>query len=189
MIRAAAFATLLAVRCLAQAPLEFDAAAVKPPNPQGRLLRSVISGGRLTVDNASLRTLIEDAYQILPLQLSGGPGWLDSEKWSITAAGPETATPAQVRWMLQKLLADRFHLKFRVEQREQATYALLVKDTAKAAAQITASEPGQRPTVMSAFANVLSRQLQKMVFDHTGLAGEFDFATENRILSSRPSLR
>jgi uncharacterized protein (TIGR03435 family) len=108
MMRAAAFAALLAVRCLAQAPLEFDAAAIKPPNPQGRLLRSSISGGRLTVDSASLRTLIEDAYQILPLQLSGGPGWLDSEKWSIVAAGPETATPAQVRLMLQKLLADRF---------------------------------------------------------------------------------
>ena len=67
MIRAGAFATLLAMRCLAQASLEFDAAAIKPPNSQGRLLRPRISGGGLTTESASLRRLIEYAYQILPL--------------------------------------------------------------------------------------------------------------------------
>ncbi len=192
MIRLFLFASLFA---FAQAP-SFEVAAIKPPIPNSRLLRVAFQpGGRLVADNVSLRTLIEDAYQILPFQLTGGPKWLDTEKFSINATANEAATNDQMRVMLRTLLSQRFGLILRSETKELSTYALLIKDGPKAKAQLTSSAPGGRQGfttstsgrgaeqnhvafrsfTMSAYAAALSRQLQRMVFDETGLQGEFDF--------------
>ena len=192
MFRLFLFTSLLA---FGQAP-SFEVAAIKPPIPDSRLLRVAFQpGGHLIADNVSLRTLIEDAYQILPFQLTGGPAWLDSKKFSINATANAASTNDQMRLMLRTLLAQRFGLVLRSETKEMATYALMVKDAAKVKARITPSAPGGRAGFttstsgrgaeqnhvafrsysMLAYAGALSRQLQRIVFDETSLAGEFDF--------------
>jgi uncharacterized protein (TIGR03435 family) len=204
VIRLFLFTSLLA---FAQPP-SFEVAAIKPPNPDSRLLRVAFQpGGRLQADNASLRILIEDAYQILPFQLTGGPKWLDSQKFSINATANETATPDQMRAMLRTLLAERFQLVLRSETKEMSTYALSVKDADRVKAQLVRSAEGGRPGftsstsgrgatsnhiafrsyTMAAYAGVLSRQLQRMVTDETGLAGEFDFAFDATHDESEPN--
>jgi uncharacterized protein (TIGR03435 family) len=67
--------------------------------------------------------------------ISGGPGWIKSDKWDIEAtipAGPPTYTAQQLRRgeapkfrrMMLTLLEDRFQLVVRREMKEVAAYAL-----------------------------------------------------------------
>src|ERR1043165_9363904 len=102
-ISAAAIALALGVfgQSSADRPV-FEVAAVKPGDPSSLYRRIVISpGGRLNAENVSLRKLIEEAYQLKPFQLSGGPRWMDSEVFSATAKGDESADTERIRLMLQ----------------------------------------------------------------------------------------
>ncbi|SPE39658.1 hypothetical protein SBA3_3340001 [Candidatus Sulfopaludibacter sp. SbA3] len=67
-----------------------------------------------------------DAYSVKRSQISGGPSWLDSERFDIVAKVPEGATKEQVKVMLQNLLAERFKLTLHRETKEQPMYALVV---------------------------------------------------------------
>jgi uncharacterized protein (TIGR03435 family) len=94
----------------AQRPV-FEVASIKPGNPASRMLRSMVTpGGNLRAENVSLRTLIEDAYQMKPFQLLGGPHWIDQERFEVIAKGDLSADADKVRLMLQVLLEDRFQL-------------------------------------------------------------------------------
>ena len=42
-------------------------------------------GGSLTVTNITLRTLIQEAYDVKRYQIAGGPNWLDSDRFDIAA--------------------------------------------------------------------------------------------------------
>jgi uncharacterized protein (TIGR03435 family) len=63
-------------------------------------------GGRRGV---TARRIILEAYRLTPYQLSGGPGWLDTDAFDLEAKA-ETANGNQLRQMLQTLLAERFQL-------------------------------------------------------------------------------
>jgi uncharacterized protein (TIGR03435 family) len=173
----------------AQRPV-FEVASVKPGNPQSGLLRSLITPGNFRADNITLRFLIEDAYQVKPFQLTGGPRWIDQDRFEIIAKAEKSATADQVRLMVQALLADRFRLVLRRETKEQTISYLTVKNQPK----VTPSKEGVREmfmttaprentvnhvsfkgTSMPRFADMLSRQLGHMVTDRTGLNGNFDF--------------
>ncbi len=82
--------------------------------------------GTFRATNVPLRMLIIEAYQIQEYQLTGGPTWLDSERFDILAKGPSTARRSEVYEMLQTLLADRFGLAIRRETREMSLYAITV---------------------------------------------------------------
>lgn len=93
-------------------------------------------GGRVTLINRTLRYLVQFAYSSVdsPLhdrQIIGGPDWVDSDRFDITAKmegnpppGPETANVARV--MLRGLLTERFQLTLRKESRELPVYALML---------------------------------------------------------------
>jgi uncharacterized protein (TIGR03435 family) len=110
-------------------PLAFEVASIKPNIPDGsgqmRMGTQPLPGGRLNVTNASLKMLIRFAYNIDDAQISGGPSWLDSDRYDIVAKGEGNATTDQLRQMLQSLLADRFQLKFHHDSKELPVYALL----------------------------------------------------------------
>src|SRR5262245_57918586 len=90
----------------------FEVASVKP-NDSGEMRSNVgiRPGGRLIATNATLKTLITVAYQVKDFQISGGPGWIDTDKFDINAVASEKASPEQTLLMLQSPLADRFKLK------------------------------------------------------------------------------
>ena len=46
---------------------------------------NILPGGRISVTNATLKTLIRNAYGILSFQLAGETGWIDSEYYDIEA--------------------------------------------------------------------------------------------------------
>jgi uncharacterized protein (TIGR03435 family) len=105
----------------------FDVASVKP-NVSGdnRVTLQVMPGGGFRATNAPLRTLIREAYALQGFQLSGGPGWLDSDRFDIVAKSENNPTPPQMRVMLRALLAERFRLSVHTETRDLPFYALVL---------------------------------------------------------------
>jgi bla regulator protein blaR1 len=111
---------------------QFDVAAIKPNNSGTNVLGiRVVPGGGLRAINATLRSLISEAYQVRDFEISGGPSWLGSARYDIEAKGqldPTSQEQAglQVMKMLQALLADRFQLRVHRQTKEMPIYALLV---------------------------------------------------------------
>src|SRR5215470_5206656 len=99
----------------------FEAASVKRNKDGGSFSLFFQPGGRFRATNVTAKMLIGAAYgtpQPLPdFQISGGPKWLDTDRFDIVAkaAGDpqpqNNAPPAIMFQMLQSLLEDRFHLK------------------------------------------------------------------------------
>ena len=75
-------------------------------------------GGRLTVYNYTLRTLIQIAWHVRDIQVLGGPAWMDSQGYYIAAKGDPSATDDQCRAMLQTLLEERFALALHHDLRD-----------------------------------------------------------------------
>jgi uncharacterized protein (TIGR03435 family) len=188
-LRVGCFAAAFALYAAAQRPV-FEVASVKPGNPQTGMLRSLITPGNFRAENATLRILMEDAYQLKPFQLTGGPRWLDQDRFEIIAKAGKSATEDQIRLMVQALLEDRFRLVLRREKKEQTISYLTVKGQPKlkpskegirewssttAEREGTVNHVSFYATTMSRLADMLSRQLGHMVTDRTGLTGPFDF--------------
>jgi uncharacterized protein (TIGR03435 family) len=90
-------------------------------------------GGRIVITNQPLRQLITFAYSLQPQQLTGGPSWLDTDRFDITAQAegnisptPPGGPPGPAQLMMQRLLAERFGLVVHTESRELPVYALTV---------------------------------------------------------------
>lgn len=92
--------------------------------------------GRMILKCATAANLIQQAYVLFTnglslnpqsFPISGGPGWLDSDHYDITAKA-EGNPPLETMMgpMLQSLLEDRFKLKLHRETREVPVYALTV---------------------------------------------------------------
>ncbi len=83
--------------------------------------------GRIRYSNIGLRALIMLAYRVRDFQIStADPKALDAKGFELAAQLQPGATRAQLRAMLQSLLADRFHLALHREQRVMPGYALIV---------------------------------------------------------------
>lgn len=110
----------LSASLTAQTPRSFDAASVKRNTTGGAGLPPivVVQSGRLRAPFSTLRDLIQAAYGVEPHQIIGGPGWLDSDRFEVTATLPQGATTTDAQAMLRTLLADRFGLVARQEKRE-----------------------------------------------------------------------
>jgi bla regulator protein blaR1 len=113
-------------------PLSFEAASVKPSaakNPGIGIRRQ--PGGRLDTFNTPVKLLITFAYQVQDYQLSGGPGWISSDRFDIVAkfpGDPPAIVPGSgadhMMLAMRTLLADRFKLVVHKETRQLDTYAL-----------------------------------------------------------------
>jgi uncharacterized protein (TIGR03435 family) len=129
----------------AQSPPAFEVASIRRNPGVGSNTRIDVSGGRLTMINASPKTIIRNAYGILSFQLAGEPRWLDTDMYDIvaTAGSSEKISPDQLKLLLQNLLADRFRLKVHWETRKTSVYALVVdKNGPKFKESAEVQEPG-----------------------------------------------
>ncbi len=169
----------------------FEVATIKPSKPDAQGKGIGVRGRELSTLNTSLADLMEFAYGLHPRQISGGPSWIDSERYDILAKPEGDGTPNDAQWkiMVQKLLAERFQLKFHHEQKELSVYAITI---GKNGEKLTKSggDPNGLPGIgmralgnlfannasMKDFANMLqSVVLDRPVVDQTGLSGRFDF--------------
>jgi uncharacterized protein (TIGR03435 family) len=110
---------------------EFEVASVKL-GVVGQQQFLGVRSGTFMAQNINLRFLIRVAYGVRSFNVSGGPAWIDSEVYVITAKprvireGAKPATLPEMYLMLQVLLEDRFRLKVHRETRELPVYELTV---------------------------------------------------------------
>jgi uncharacterized protein (TIGR03435 family) len=172
----------------AQPPRAFEVASIRP-NHSGATDSNVDStrGGRLTVTNESLKDLIRLAFGVKDYQISGAPGWIDSERYDIAAKADSSGKTSyeDEKSLLRALLADRFALMSHVETRESAVYSLRIgkngpkltphDDGTGTTARTTCGHMIGRRVTTAVLATMLSRLLEHDVSDQTGLSGKYDF--------------
>jgi uncharacterized protein (TIGR03435 family) len=205
MIRRASFALFLI--CPGFAQLTFEVASIKPANPDtpGTSIQ-FMPGGGLKMTGIPLRAMITFAYDVRDFQVSGGPGWMGTERFDVMAQPDRAAVdgPAdfakmndaqrrtmrdQITERLRALLADRFQLAVHKETKDQPIYALVVskngpklqdtKETGTQQSMMTnrgRSEGHAIPVEM--MAQMLSGLTGRPVVDKTGLTAKYDFVLE-----------
>ena len=102
----------------ANAKPEFSVATIKPSNPNAPRGGYGLRGRDVTTTNVTVNWLIKFAYNVHAHQIAGGAAWLDSAKYDVVGRPDTPGQPSrdQTKLMLQKLLADRFQLKFHTER-------------------------------------------------------------------------
>ncbi len=69
----------------AQTP-KFEVASIKPSNSEDRRpLYNFQNSGQSTAKNATVKKLIQVAYGIKDFQISGGPSWIGSDFYDLSA--------------------------------------------------------------------------------------------------------
>jgi uncharacterized protein (TIGR03435 family) len=174
-----------------QEALVFDVASVKPtPADERRGIVHPVEARGYEVLGAPLRTIMTVAYTVTDRQISGGPEWVNSDRWSIEAKAERRGTTDELHDALARLLEDRFKLKLRHEKRELPCYILTVDKKGPKMAQHDATDTAHEPingrfengelhqtgqnVPMSYFAFFLSRGLDRNVIDRTGLKDRYD---------------
>jgi len=110
----------------APAPAEFEVASVRPNTANDRIVTiDVGPGGRFSARGYTLVLLMQRAYGVMDWNVTGGPGWIRTDRYDVSAkAGiAGNLTEAQLRPMLQRLLAERFKLKLHQGSKEMSGYA------------------------------------------------------------------
>lgn len=155
-------------------------------------------GGLFRRAGTTLQSLIQTAYELRDFQVIGGPDWMRSDLFEITArAGAGDVPMSDMRLMLQSLLAERFRLIARREQREMRFFAMMparadgrlgpylhqVKDRVDCTSARRSQLEAGRPKPVTGFAMVsfcgdlsnlasgASRSVEMPIFDRTGLTG------------------
>lgn len=176
----------------ADANPSFEVATIKPSQPdrQGKGFR--VQGNRFNTLNTTLADLIKFAYGVQDKQIIGAPAWLESDKWDIEAQPDVPGTPNknQLATMVQKLLADRFQLKFHKDTKELSAYLLSVAKTGQKMTKNDSKDslPGLfftnispatltvRNATMDDVCNLFqSAVLDRPVVDQTGITGKWNF--------------
>ena len=144
------------------APLpSFEVASIRvhPADNTGRSFINMGCGpdpGRCTPTNVTAKMLIQTAYNVKDFQVSGGPGWINSERFDIEAKIddslaeqlqklPRAQRQAQKSLMLQSLLADRFKLKVTHKTKELPVFALVVAKGGPKLTEVPPPDPEANP--------------------------------------------
>jgi uncharacterized protein (TIGR03435 family) len=139
------FAALLAATISAQTParippdLRFEVASLKPSNAtgQGAGIRPAPGGQRYEAVNCPIKLMIQVACRIKADQITGGPNWLETDRFDMQAKAEKPSSADELHIMLMNMLADRLQLKFHHEKKEMQMYALTVD---KSGPKLTAHE-------------------------------------------------
>jgi uncharacterized protein (TIGR03435 family) len=187
---------------------DFDVASVKENKGDSHMMSWRYTPDGIRTINLSLANLIADAYNIKLYLISGGPSWVNSTSFDVDAKVDTTdvetfkkLSPAQRRLMLQKLLADRFHLAVHIETKTLPVYDLVIASGGSKLklaapdppppADANPSDPPPKPRGMmrmgpgtlflqdmplSSFVEQLSYSVGRTVINKTGLSGKYDLS-------------
>jgi len=162
----------------------FDAASVKPNTDiDSRLRMQFLPGGRFQATGATLGRLVQYAYNVHEIQVTGAQGWMNLERFDIVATSDglhETVPPEKSQRMLQTLLAERFQLKVRREPKEMPVYALVISKSGEKVTKPGLNLPSGtglvvlRTASISGLCSRLTIDAGRVVIDETGISGEHD---------------
>jgi len=170
----------------------FEVVTVKPakPTPDGKNFD--FEGRRLTAVDIDVNDLIGLGYGVHSRQIVGAPEWFESELFDVDGIPDVPGEPneRQMGILFQKLLADRFALKFHREQRELSVFAITVdKGGPKMTLSATRSDDADDDFNFTRLGNLTVRNMSmtdfaqwmqasvtdRPVVDRTGLTDRYDF--------------
>lgn len=179
------------VHMSADANPSFDAVTIKPsrPNTPGKLF--TVRGREVLAINTTLSDILTLAFSLHPKQIINAPSWMEEDHYDVTGTPDTPGQPNidQMRVLFQKMVADRFQLKFHRDKKELAVYALTVGKGGPKLTKSTA-DPNNTPSLaftrlgtlparnasMAEFAGVMQMAVtDKPIVDQTGLTGKWDF--------------
>ncbi|HLK68173.1 MAG TPA: TIGR03435 family protein [Bryobacteraceae bacterium] len=173
-------------------PLEFEAAEIRPSKP-GALPSLTAQNGRLEIRAFTLQKLITMALDTKDDLVTGGPKWLDVDRFDVIAKSTDVTSPHALSAMLKAMIVKRFKLETHQEDQPVTVFALTA---GKHAARLEAAngpvhsdckwslaDGGMtctcRSTTMAQFAEHLPAMagayLNHATIDQTGLEGAYDF--------------
>ncbi|HLW76602.1 MAG TPA: TIGR03435 family protein [Bryobacteraceae bacterium] len=194
----------------AQPAAEFEVATVKPAVTREINGFYTYPGGRIVAHGCTLHYLMEVAFGVQAFQVTGGPGWIEDDRFDVEAKPPASSRSAksmppypkvppneEQRQMLEWLLVQRFGLKFHREDREGQAYflikgknALKLTDSKDKNAYpwagglqgggITGDGLAGTNESMADLAKRLRPYMGRPVLDRTGIEGAYDFRYEYR---------
>jgi uncharacterized protein (TIGR03435 family) len=170
-------------------------ASIKPADPNARGSSSNSDRRFVTIKNWTLKRLVRRAFGVEDYQVTGGPNWLDTYHFNISAkvdeAEPELKGKEgqeRVQAMLESLLDERFEFQFHRETKTLPVYNLVaaksgfkltaVKDTGGSSSNSNNGKLTAQGISMAALAVFLSGEMERPVLDATGISGVFDFKLE-----------
>jgi len=148
--------------------------------------------GRVLARNVTAKFLVAIAYGLQPFQISGGPGWVDSDRFDVEARLEDAkSNSGQEGLMMQSLLANRFKLVLHKDAGESSVYALVVGENGLKIRASADQTPGAGMSPLGTmrigatslvgtgvplglFASLLGTRLGQTVVDQTNLAGRYD---------------
>jgi len=175
----------------ADADPAFEVAVIKPSNPDGAGPNAGVRDSNVSLRNLTLAEMVRQIYDVHPNQVIGLPAWASSQKYDIAGKPDVEGQPSadQVKGMVRKLMADRFHLTFHKEQRELPVFTLnLGKGGAKISRNKESNDtsgvifraPGSvllNNLTMDEFSKMLqSNAVDRPVVNQTGLQGKYTFS-------------
>ena len=176
--------------------------------------RSNISNQRFDMRNATIFDMIEFAYALGEQDddrenaaIIGGPAWIDFDRFDVSAKIPSLKPPTlgagpanlledpndQMRPVMKRVLAERFHLKYHTEDRPLPGYLVtLAKEGPKLAepknptaanechGERDKANPEQYKLTCTSetvgqFVSTLDQAFPHPIMDHTGLTKPYDF--------------
>jgi uncharacterized protein (TIGR03435 family) len=168
---------------------QFEVVSIRPNTVEDINQRSVQGrpGGRMRFVGMPLSTFIMPAYDVWSFQIVGGPSWIETDGWDITAQAEGVQgrlTREQLSPRLRAMLEDRFQLKTHRETKQLPGYSLAADDhgpklqpntDGKVSTGSSKDTLNAKKVNMQWFAAFLIQKLGVTVVDETGLKGEYDF--------------
>ena len=161
----------------------FEVATIKPSSPDACCSRTFSRDGRrFATTNTNLRYLMQYAYNLQLQQITGGPAWLDQDRFDVVGVIDGTGRPTDREWKvaLQGLLKDRFQLQFHHGTVELPAYALVI---AKGGPKLAKGDGGPDHEQRMGFSGAVGQTMNGWAID----ANMSDFIGElQRIILDRP---
>jgi len=186
-------------------PPAYEVVSIRPNNSGSSSSGDRVNGGLFSAKNETLLQLIATAYHrinasgqgiVMLDQITGLPGWAESERFNVEAKMDADAAAAAQNLpfmqlmqlhqpLLRAALAERFQLRTHFETRERPVYDLVIAKGGSKVKESTTSETGVlrrsngdwegQSYPIDGLAFNLSGELGRIVVDKTGLAGRYSF--------------
>jgi uncharacterized protein (TIGR03435 family) len=150
-----------------------------------------LHANRLEMHGVTMLHLIATAYGVTEDKIFGGPNWLDTDRFEIIAKAETPVNAKTFPPMLQALLAERFQLKVRNEDKPEPVFAMVATKRVPLKENAAAGDPQCKRANEDGYISVtcqkvtmayLAERLPGMapnyfnhpVLDKTGLTGSYD---------------
>jgi uncharacterized protein (TIGR03435 family) len=169
----------------------FDVATIKPSQPGRQGKGFGFQAGHFRTINTNVNDLIAFAYGMHTKQIVDGPAWFGTDLFDIEGKPDTEGRPnlKQMGLMVQKLLEDRFQLKFHHDKRELSVYAISVAASGPKMTKTTSSATDQQAFFFRGLGDLTVRNMNMVdfaswmqngvmdrpVMDQTGLTDRYDF--------------